>query len=87
MPFYKIHYPDGKVLKHKTVNSDLYLPELDKAFYNGKKYYQIDEMSEEEVWVEEISVDSYNDIIHKTDCTMDNFVYFEMRLSSKLVDY
>lgn len=92
MRYWMVHYPDGTIRKHGCADKD-HLPDLEKVFYiNGKfnverNHFQIVEMNEEEIWVEAISKVKYDELIHITDNTMDNFVYFYMKSYPIVYDF
>ena len=85
MVLYKVHYPDGIIRKHKTAIADDYwrkcLPGIDKVFYyktsKGLQYLKIVEMSEEEIWTEEIDEMSYHNLVGGRPNHGD-FAYFQM---------
>jgi hypothetical protein len=65
---YKVHYPNGQTIVEYSRYNDLYLPGLDKVFwktFGDTHYFVVTEMSEEEVWLEEISDEEYMCIIPK----------------------
>lgn len=90
--FYNVHYPDGVIQKHRTHYNNGMFPALDKVFYNYKQFdenqsahcFQIVEMSEEDIWVEEISHGDYNKFLYKGDGFLPGFAYFEMEYSDFL---
>lgn len=77
---YKVHYPNGLTLNHKVDSiTNHCFPSLDRVFYNFlygyTQFFQIAEMSEEEIWVEEISQEEYQLRINFG--VSENFVHFQ----------
>lgn len=93
--FYKVHYPDGNIKKHKYDEWDRFWgkckPSLDRVFYNLYKgtyaYYKISEMSEEEIWIEEISFETYSSSISTFEEVNKNFARFEISHNFELIEY
>lgn len=82
---YTVHYPNGVTKKHQLRYNDICVASLDKVFYNGDDFFQITEMSEEEIWVEVIiKEDFYNKTLYKS--INKNFVFFEQK-GVNLIDY
>ena len=86
MLFHNVHYPNGETKKHKARYDDDFCgfhPKIDKVFYNGDIHYRIDEMSEEDIWVEEIPKTEYSSILN-TFGIVNRFAYFHYRLDMLL---
>lgn len=83
---YTVYYPDGTIKKHEYKGKNSYamwksnFPALDKVFFNYIEnkpiFFKIIEMSEEEIWVEEINDEEYYVLIDGPTKIKENFVYF-----------
>ena len=93
MKTYKVHYPDGNIRIHKTEVDDGYwvrcLPDLEKVFYYQKHktmlYLRIIEMSEKEIWTEEISDIEYQNLVIGPN--HGKFAYFRMDSFLTLLEF
>lgn len=73
---YNVHYPDGSVKLHKTIFSNCLLPGIEKVFDNRDKCFIVSEMSQTDIWAEEISKAEYNLAI-KSFGAEKCFIYFQ----------
>ena len=75
--YYNVHYPNGDVKRHYLKHKDIRHPGLDKIFFNGSLCFQIEEMSEEDLWVKEINSPEYYRLLglHETNNIFTCFVY------------